>query len=330
VGLKQLGVEVYGGALLNSWLDLDLTLAGRVMLTSGESLLFHHRSPLLRVPQLAIHLDREVVTEGLKLNPQQHLTPVWGIGDPTPGGFRTWLAGELGCSTSDIADFDVACADTRPATVLGADRELLSAPRLDNLCCSWGAVTALVGHATDQPAIVVLNDHEEVGSTSSTGAQGAWVASTLERLAIARGFDRAGFLALLERSLMASADMAHATHPNYPERHEPSHHVFLGQGPVVKHNVNMRYSTSSEGAAAFRAACTQASCGFQEYSHRGDLPCGSTIGPVTAAKLGLEVVDVGMPQLSMHSARELMACADVPKMLDAFTAWLGPTATFDG
>lgn len=331
VGMKQLGVEVYGGALLNSWLDLDLTLAGRVKLKSGESRLFHHPEPLLRVPQLAIHLDREVSSDGLKLNPQQHLTPIWGIGDPTPGGFRAWLADEVGCAPSDIADFDVACADTRASTTLGVQREFLAAPRLDNLCCSWGAVRTLVVQtlvdpAAAQPSVVVLNDHEEVGSTSTTGAQGAWVANTVEQLAIARGLDRSQFLTLLERSVMASADMAHATHPNYPDRHEPDHHIALGAGPVIKHNVNMRYSTSSEGAAAFRAACEQADSGLQEYSHRGDLPCGSTIGPVSAARLGVEVVDVGMPQLSMHSARELMACADVPRMLAAFAAWIAPAA----
>ena len=341
-GFRQLGVEVYGGALTNSWLDRDLTLAGRVAVADPSAPagvathLFHHRGPLLRVPQLAIHLDRDMTEVGLKLNRQQHLTPVWGLGEPHEGDFRDWLAGQVGVAPADVLAWDAAAADTLAPARLGADGELLAAPRLDNLCCCFGAVEALISHSdaahsngahagattAAAPAVVVLYDHEEVGSTSATGAVGAWLAQVLERAAVAGGGDRGTLLAALAGSLLASADMAHGTHPNYPERHEPSHWVRLGGGPVIKHNTNLRYATDSRSGAAFRLACAAAGVAVQDYSHRGDLPCGSTIGPLAAAGLAVDTVDVGMAQLSMHSIREIMATADVEPMVGAFTAWL--------
>jgi len=330
-GFRQLAVEVYGGALVNSWLDRDLGLAGRVVVRDGggfEARLFRSEQPVLRVPQLAIHLDREIDQSGLRLNRQQHLTPVWGLGDPEPGDFRAWLATQVGAAAEDVLGWDLSCFDHQPAAVLGAEGELLAAARLDDLCCCFGALEALIaarwsGHG---PVAVVLLDHEEVGSTSATGADSAWVGAVLEQRAAALGADRSTTLAQFAGSVLVSADMAHATHPNYPERHEPGHHIRAGAGPVVKHNVNQRYATTSVGAARFRRACEAAGVPVQDYSHRGDLPCGSTIGPLTAARLGMEVVDVGMPQLSMHSAREVMAVRDVELMVRAFTSWLGTPA----
>jgi len=331
-GLRQLGVEVYGGALLNSWLDRDLGLAGRVALrgTAEEPIrhqLFRTEAAILRVPQLAIHLDRDISERGLVLNKQVHMTPVWGLGEPREGDFRAWLATEIGVAAAEVVSWDVACFDHQPSAVLGVDRELLAAPRLDNLCSSFGAVEALIAAkwaGSGPPALIALYDHEEVGSTSATGADSTWLARVLEQRALALGADRATWLASLESSLLLSADMAHGTHPNYPERHEPRHWVELGGGPVIKHNVNARYATDSTGAALFRAACEQAGVRVQDYSHRGDLPCGSTIGPLASAQLAVRTVDVGMAQLSMHSIRELMAVADVSAMVRAFTAWFRP------
>jgi aspartyl aminopeptidase len=326
-GFRQLGVEVYGGALLNSWLDRDLGLAGRVAVRTDsggvEAVLFRSDQPLLRVPQLAIHLDREIHERGLQLDRQQHLTPVWGLGQPAEGDFRRWLAGLVDVDAERILGWDAACFDHQPSAVLGADGDLLAAPRLDDLCCTFGAIEALIAArwAGNGPVAVALVDHEEVGSTSSTGADSAWVASVLERRALALGADRAVALSSMDGSLMLSADMAHATHPNHAQRHEPNHWIRAGGGPVIKHNVNQRYATSSLGAAAFRLACEQAAVPVQDYSHRGDLPCGSTIGPLTSARLGVDVVDIGVPQLSMHSARELMAVDDVAAMVAAFTSW---------
>lgn len=334
-GFRQLTVEVYGGALLNSWLDRDLVLAGRIALRStsdGEPdvhhVLYRSPAPLLRVPQLAIHLDREVATEGLKLSRQHHLKPVWGLGDPSEGDFRSWLADQLGEPTDRVLSWDLACVDAQPGARLGRHGELIASGRLDDLCCCFGAIEALIAArdaARTSTAVVVLHDHEEVGSTTADGADSVWLASILERRAAALGVDRAGFLANLGASRMLSADMAHGTHPNHPEHHEPGHWIRLGAGPVIKHNVNARYATDSLGAAEFRAAAETAGVPVQEYSHHGDLPCGSTIGPLSAARLGVPTVDVGMPQLSMHSARELMAASDVDHMLRAFSAWLSPS-----
>lgn len=330
----QLAVEVYGAPLLNSWLDRDLTVAGRVVVRDPDDrsgtvvLLFHHRDALLRVAQLAIHLDREV-NERLTLDPQRHLHPIWGLGEDAPEvhekhlGFRGFLAELVGVRPDAVLSWDVQLADVEPPRRLGRRAELLAAPRLDNLCSCFGALKAIAAHPEDgPPAVVVLNDHEEVGSTSATGAVGAWLEQVLERLAVAGGGSRPRLLEALAGSMLLSADMAHGTHPNYCERHEPSHRVALGGGPVVKHNVSNRYATDSTTSAAFRISCERAGVPVQDYSHRGDLPCGSTIGPLTAAALAIDTVDVGMAQLSMHSARELMACADVQMMCDSFTAWL--------
>ncbi len=331
-GWRQLGVEVYGGALRNSWLDRDLGLAGRVAVRSGAGgsthVPFRTDGAVMRVPQLAIHLDREVSTDGLKLNPQQHLTPVWGLGDPQEGDFRAWLADQVGAHVDDVVGWEAMAFDVQPSAVIGAHGDLLAAPRLDDQACCWGALAALaasVGAPSSTTPVVVLNDHEEIGSTTATGADGAWLEQVLERRVVALGGTRTDLLRSLASSMLLSADMAHATHPNYPERHEPGHWIRPGGGPVIKHNVNARYATDSRGAAAFRAACEDAGVPVQDYSHRGDLPCGSTIGPLTAAQLAIDTVDVGMPMLSMHSARELMAVADVAPMRESFAAWFTTT-----
>lgn len=329
-GMRQLRVEVYGGALLNSWLDRDLGLAGRVVLADGTrgevEQLYRSQGALLRVPQLAIHLDREIGDRGLQLDRQVHMTPVWGLGTSRENDFRDWLAGELGVAPDDVLGWDLACFDVQPSARLGADAELIAAPRLDNLCSVFGALEALIAlrWSGGGPAAILLHDHEEVGSTTATGASSTWVAQVLEQRSLALGLDRAAHLEQLGGSLLASADMAHATHPNHTGRHEPGHWIRLGGGPVIKHNVNARYATDAPGAAAFRRACREADVEVQEYSHRGDLPCGSTIGPLAAAQLSVRTVDVGMPQLSMHSARELMAVEDVAAMVAAYSSWLAP------
>jgi aspartyl aminopeptidase len=312
-GARQLAVEPYGGVLLNSWLGRDLGLSGRVALAGGGVELVQVDEPVLHLPQLAIHLDREVSTAGLLLNPQQHLAPLWGLGDPTPGGFRSWLGERVG---GEVVAWDVMTHDLTPSGVVGRDGELLAAPRLDNLCSSWAAVSALLAAGT---GVVALWDHEEIGSDTNRGAGSPLLATVLERIA---GNDREAYHRTLAEALVLSADMAHATHPNYPDRHEPGHWITLGGGPAVKTNVNQRYATDARSAAAFVAACDAAGVTPQWYAHRADLPCGSTIGPITAARLGVPVVDIGAPMLAMHSARELMAVADVAPYRDVMTAFL--------
>jgi aspartyl aminopeptidase len=338
-GFQQLGIEVYGGALLNSWLDRDLGIAGRVALRwdgptqskldvqAVEHRLFRSEGPQVRVPQLAIHLDRDIHERGLVLNKQTQMTPIWALGNPHEGEFRSWLGKELDFDPRQILSWDLACFDVQSPSTFGREAEFLASARLDNLCSSFGAVEALIaakwaGHG---PAVIVLFDHEEIGSTSATGADSTWLSQVLEQRAAALGGSRSAFLASLPSSLMLSADMAHATHPNYAERHEPNHWVHLGGGPVIKHNVNGRYATDSATAAAFREVCRSVQVPVQEYSHRGDLPCGSTIGPLAAAQLAVPTVDVGMAQLSMHSIREVMAVKDVDLMITAFTAWFNPS-----
>jgi len=336
-GWRQLGVEVYGGALLNSWLDRDLGLAGRVAVRGAhgpELRLVRVDRPVLRVPQLAIHLDRDVTEHGLLLNPQLHLSPVWGLGPPETGAFSAFLAVELGVETIDVLAWDVMAHDLTSGTVAGSTGEFVSCARLDNLASCHAAVTALAAPdaGSDVPgrsvAVVALFDHEEVGSASASGADGTMLARILERLILARGGDRSDFLRALAGSMGASADMAHATHPNYAERHEPEHPIRLNAGPVVKINVNQRYATDAATQAHFEEACRAAAVPVQRFASRGDMRCGSTIGPLTAARLGVPTVDVGLAQLAMHSARELCGSADPAWYLQALTAWFryGPSA----
>jgi aspartyl aminopeptidase len=308
-GWKQLNVEVYGGILNNSWLDRDLGVAGRLTLADGSSVLVDVREPVARVPQLAVHLDRGV-NDGLKLDPQQHLRPVWGVGTAATGEFAEWIARRAGCDTPVF--WELCLYDVQPAAVLGADRSLLAGGRLDNQVSCWAAVDALVaapGHA-DATAMIVLNDHEEVGSSSTSGAGGPLLERVLERLVLARGGSRDDLLRALTASTCVSADNAHAVHPNYTERHDPEHRPLVNAGPAIKINSNQRYATSSHTAAAFRRACEAAGVPHQVFVSRNNMPCGSTIGPITATRLGIPTVDVGVPQLSMHSARELCGVHD--------------------
>jgi len=306
-GYRQLGVEVYGGALLNSWLDRDLGVAGRVATSSGTRL-FRIDQPLLRVPQLAIHLDREVSQKGLLLNPQNHLTPVWGLGLRTLGEFAEVAAEAAGISSNEVLAWDAMLHDLTPSTVAGIDGEFLHAPRIDNQVSCWAGLQALLDSpaAAGPSAVLCLFDHEEVGSVSAQGATSALLPTLLERIAGTRD----ALHPALARSLCLSADGAHATHPNYPERHEPDHYIAMGEGPVIKRNANQRYATDAVGEAAFATACEKAGVGHQVYSHRGDMPCGSTIGPFAASTTGVTTVDAGVAQLSMHSAREMCGARD--------------------
>ncbi|MFP5321871.1 MAG: M18 family aminopeptidase [Acidimicrobiia bacterium] len=328
-GVRQLGVEIYGGVLLNSWLDRDLGLSGRVSVRTADGpalRLLRVDEPLLRVPQLAIHLDREISTEGLKLNPQQHLVPMWDLdGDGgSESAFTAFLAEHVDVAADDVLAWDVMAHDLTPSRRTGVGGVFVSAPRLDNLCSSFAGLRGLLAVGDDTPStpVVCLYDHEEVGSTSGTGADSALLASVLERIALASGVDRDGFHAALSRSLCVSADMAHATHPNYADRHEPEHQVALNGGPVVKVNANQRYASDAESVGLLLQACGDAGVPTQRFVTRTDLPCGSTIGPITAARLGIPTVDVGVAQLAMHSTRELCGADDPDRYERAMAAVL--------
>src|ERR1700733_2567817 len=326
VGWQMVALEPYGGAWLNSWLDRDLGISGRLSVRSEGAGLSHRLiridDPILRVPQLAIHLAEDRAS--LKLDPQRHVNAVWGAGREA-GSFVGYVAERAGVAAADVLAADLMTHDLTPSTVLGADASLVSAPRLDNQAsCYAGMEALLAAEPRGALPVLVLFDHEEVGSTSDHGAQSNLLSTVLERIVLAAGGSREDFLRRLPTSLLASADMAHATHPNYPERHEPSHLIEVNGGPVLKVHPNLRYATDGRTAAAFELACRQAGVGLQRYEHRADLPCGSTIGPLAAARTGIPTVDVGAAQLAMHSARELMGAHDVSAYSAAMQAFLGP------
>jgi aspartyl aminopeptidase len=330
-GVRQIGVEVYGGALLNSWLDRDLGLAGRVVVRTPDGIVTRlvrvHR-PVLRVPQLAPHLDRDVRAEGLKLDPQQHLVPIWSLGAPRAGAFKAFLAAELDVPPDDVLSHDVVTYDLTGGTLAGASEEFVSAARLDDLGCAHASVTALAAVA-GEPApqhvsALVLFDHEEVGSRAMTGAAGAWLGRQLERGVLARGGTRDAFLRAIAASVHVSADMTHATHPNYADRHEPDHQIALGGGPVVKVSANVNYATDAPTHAAFLLAAEQAGVPVQIFVNKSGVRTGGTIGPIVAAGLAMPTVDVGIPALAMHSARELCGTADPGMLIAALRAFLTP------
>lgn len=314
LGWKQLAVEIYGGALLNSWLDRDLGVAGRVTTRDGV----HHvavHEPVARIPQLAIHLDRDVNERGLILDKHAHLTPVWGIGSPTAGEFTRWIADRIDVAAEQITAWDLGLFDVTPARLLGGEGELLAAGRLDNQVSCWAATAAMCalaqdGSTIDGTAIMALFDHEEVGSHTAFGASGPLLEHVLERLAVATGADRAEYLAHVANGSCISADNAHSVHPNYPERHEASHRPVVNSGPAIKLNHSQRYATTPAGSNIAQRVFAAADVPWQVFVSRNNMPCGSTIGPLTAARLGIETIDIGVPQLSMHSARELCGSKD--------------------
>ncbi len=314
-GLWQLGVEVYGGALLNPWFDRDLSLAGRVSYLDKQDQLQHalvdFKKPMAVIPSLAIHLDREV-NQNRSINPQQHLPPVIMQTEPgeTPD-FRALLEQQLSSQYPDrfigqVLDYEISLYDTQPAALTGLNDDFISAARLDNLLSCYTGLQALLASDGKQPSMLICTDHEEVGSMSSAGAQGNFLQSVLQRLApAAEAFQR-----LAEHSWLISADNAHGIHPNYADRHDASHGPLLNQGPVIKTNANQRYATNSETSARFRQICQQADVPLQDFVVRTDMACGSTIGPLTAAQIGVKTLDIGVPTFAMHSIRELAGSQD--------------------
>jgi aspartyl aminopeptidase len=327
-GYRQLSVEVYGGVLLGTWLDRDLSLAGRVVLSGGKTELVRLPGSVCRIPNLAIHLNRDVNKEGLVLNAQTHLMPLWSLEAKQSGSILDLVTAALaqtssaGAKPSDIVGFDLCLFDTQGAALGGASGELLSSARLDNLGSCYPAHQALIaaGDAGASTRVVALYDHEEVGSQTASGARSLLLETVLERLTLA--YPEAGRDALpraLARSFFVSADMAHAVHPNYPDKHDKQHRPLIGGGPLVKVNANQSYATDGIAHGAFIDACRAEGISPQVFVSRNDQPCGSTIGPITAARLGLRTIDVGNPMLAMHSCRETAGTHDTAVMTRALT-----------
>lgn len=330
-GYAQLGVEVYGGALLNSWLDRDLSIAGRAFVRDGGRLaskLVRFDEPMVRVAQLAIHLDREVNEKGVILNRQEHLAPIFGLARDGAPDLADMVAAKLGTTREALAGLELMLHDVVPPTRGGREGEMVFSGRLDNLAMSHAGVAALIEAAPAATAgnlapVVALFDHEEIGSESAYGAHSGFLPRALERIALAKKLSREGFHRALAGSLCVSADMAHAVHPNYASRHEERHKPALNGGPVIKINSQQRYATSGATAALFRDLCAKAEVPVQHYAHRTDLPCGSTIGPIASTLLGIRTVDVGNPMLSMHSARELGGAKDPAMMTRVLARFYG-------
>lgn len=332
-GYAQLGVEVYGGALTHTWLDRDLGLAGRVALEpeqggqrGPELRLVRIDEPLLRIPSLAIHLYREIKSEGLKLNAQDHLQPILGLApagessETPPQRLAGLLAEVLDVPQQRVLGWDLCLMDIAAPRVGGLSGDMIFSPRLDNQAMCHAALSALLQASSGpQTQVSVLYDHEEVGSETAPGAAGPIVEDVLARLSTL-GDDRdagAGMYRAKARSFQVSADMAHAVHPNYADKHEPQHRPKLNGGPVIKINANQRYATAADGAALFETVCRRSDVPYQKFVSRNDMPCGSTIGPISAARLGVRTVDVGNPMLSMHSIREQAGVHDHPHMVSA-------------
>lgn len=320
-GWRQVGVEVYGGILNNSWLDRDLGMAGRVLMRDGSVQLLQCHEPIARIPQLAVHLDREVNERGLILDKQNHLMPVWGLESSGRTSFIDWLATQITCPAGDITSWDIGLYDITPARILGSDQSLLASGRLDNQLSCWSATEALIASSGPWTSVIALFDHEEVGSSSTHGAAGPrleWLLETLHR----SDQSRASFVDRLALSHCLSVDNAHAIHPNYPERHEPNHAPRPNAGPVIKHNANQRYASTPESQGAFVQACDRAAVPHQFFISHNSQPCGSTIGPISATRLGIPTLDIGVAQLSMHSARELCGAADPLLLTAALSSYL--------
>ncbi|PNI08787.1 M18 family aminopeptidase [Arthrobacter sp. AFG7.2] len=330
-GWLQAGVEVYGGPLLNSWLDRELQLAGRLVTLDGTEHLTA-TGPMLRFPQLAIHLDR-AVNDGLALDKQRHMNPVWGLGNPSNADLLAVLASHVSGASVDparIGGYDVVLADTQPPSVFGGNGEFFASGRLDNLSSTHAGLAALTAHAASPGpgtpiAVLAAFDHEEIGSNSRSGACGPLLEDVLVRISDGLGATASQRRQALAASFCVSADAGHAVHPNYAERHDPANHPVLNGGPLLKINANQRYATDAGGAAFWARLCGEAGVPYQEFVSNNAIPCGSTIGPLTATRLGIRTVDVGVPLLSMHSARELCGVED-PWRLAAVTQLFFGTA----
>jgi aspartyl aminopeptidase len=318
-GIARLGVEIYGGPILATFADRDLSLAGRIVYRNGDAVdsrLVHFKQPLLRLPNLAIHLNRNVNDDGLKLHRQNELPLLLGqlAEDQLPKHyFLQMLERETHIETERILSWELAVCDTQKGAFWGAEQEFYADSQIDNLAGCHAGLMALSDKDTLESGRTLLCaffDHEEIGSQSFKGAEGSFLPDVLKRIAAALTMNDEDYRRSLAHSFMVSVDMAHAYQPNFPNAYEPQHQVLVNKGPVIKLNANLRYASESLSEAMFAAWCETANVPYQKYSHRCDLPCGSTIGPIVSTSLGIRSVDVGCPMWAMHSIRESAGALD--------------------
>lgn len=311
----QLGVEVYGGALLHPWFDRDLSLAGRVSYITDDQQIKHtlidFELPIAIIPSLAIHLNRDVNKKS-SINAQEHLAPIlMHISEPEVDTFREMLIVHMkhrGVDSQivEVLDYELSFYDTQPPAVVGIKQDFITSARLDNLLSCYVGLMGFIESREEVSSLFVCSDHEEVGSASACGAQGPFLRSVLERI----GGTNENVSRIIDRSMMISVDNAHGVHPNYADKYDPNHGPILNAGPVIKVNANQRYATNSETSAYFRHLCHRVDVPVQSYVVRSDMACGSTIGPITASQIGIKTLDVGVPTLAMHSIREMVGCYD--------------------
>jgi len=314
-GYFQLAVEIYGGALLNPWFDRDLSIAGRVVFNSQagklQKQIVDFKTPIAFIPSLAIHLDREA-NKNRSINPQTDVLPILHIeGADRVDCFRSLLAAELlndhgTVEEIQVLDYELHLYDTNKPALIGLYDDFIASARLDNLLSCYVGMQSLIHADNQETTLLVCNDHEEVGSMSACGAKGPMLATTLERL-IPDFEERTRTIA---NSLMISADSAHGVHPNYLNKHDENHGPLLNKGPVIKVNHGQSYASNSHTTSMFRNLCEQAGVPVQTFVSRCDMGCGSTVGPITAAEVGVQTIDVGVPIFGMHSIRELAGSAD--------------------
>ena len=323
-GYLQLGVEVYGGALLNPWFDRDLSIAGRLVYRNKQQqlkqTLVDFKRPVAIIPSLAIHLDRKANSDRT-VNAQTDLPPLLMITDKLES-FRDLLADEFLSDGEEVLDYEMCLYDTQGAAMLGINNELLASARLDNLLSCFVTTQALLQADATNTCLMVCNDHEEVGSVSAVGADGPFLEAVIARLTEPDERNR-----VIDKSLMISCDNAHAVHPNYPNKHDSEHSPRLNGGPVIKVNVKQRYATTSLTASLFRQLCADVDVPVQSFVSRSDTACGSTVGPITAARLGVPTLDVGIPQLAMHSCREVTGSQDAARLTTALTAFFNRSSS---
>jgi len=323
-GFWQLGVEVYGGALLAPWFDRDLSLAGRVTFRQDGKLhsrLIDFKAPIAVIPNLAIHLNREA-NQGWEINKQTELPPILAqLAAGEQRDFRSLLAKQLehehGLQVDAVLDFELSFYDTQSAAVIGLEQEFIAGARLDNLLSCYAGLKALLAAGDEENCVLVCTDHEEIGSCSACGADGPLLEQVLRRLL----GDEESYVRAIQRSLLVSADNAHGVHPNYADKHDGNHGPSLNGGPVIKVNNNQRYASNSETAGFFRHLCEEHGVPVQCFVTRSDLGCGSTIGPITASRLGVRTIDIGLPTFAMHSIRELAGSYDLVHLVKVLSAF---------
>jgi len=323
-GYYQLGVELYGGVLLHPWFDRDLSLAGRVHFQTAaaevQSCCIDFKRPIATIPSLAIHLDR-TANETHSINAQTDLPPLLMLCNQEQPKLQDFLMEQIrqehpALQPAEILDYELFFYDTQKPAILGLQQEFIASARLDNLLSCYTAAMGLLHSAQQESAatrLIVCNDHEEVGSASTSGAMGTFLSDLINRIAP----DAESRTRALQKSLFISTDNAHGVHPNFVSKHDEQHGPILNQGPVIKLNANQRYATNSETSAYFRMLCKQANVPVQTFVTRTDTACGSTIGPITATKLGIPTIDVGVPTFAMHSIRELAGTTDAHALYQA-------------